>query len=300
MKNDFSNFLLLNHINKGIFIGLSCLVVLLLLFPLVFRFSSGLEEFSKDDFENELMGKAYFASANKDYDAEIKLYFLVMEKLPEIKSDLYLKTGKAFFSKGENYEAIRHFKNSLDTGYADSAEVFFNIAMVAQKLMKLDIAIEYYKKSIQDYRYYYDANFNLANIYFMEKKNNRLALKAYKKALKEFSVHSCYRDMLRRELKIYNDRKYSEINKTLKQQLNIEKNKDFFGKFDCVELLSPGPDKIQAVIYNYIGVIYAMENQDSLALSNFEKAIYINPQFNDAKLNFQKTLNKTIPAQNDI
>lgn len=286
--------------NKGIFIGLCCLVVLLLLFPLVFRFCSGLDEFSKDDFENELMGQAYFSSANKDYDTEIKLYFLVMGKLPEIKSELYLKIGKSFFNKGNNYEALRHYENSLKTGYADSAEVFFNIAMVAQKIDKYDIAIEYYKKSIKDYRYYYDANFNLGNIYFMEKKNNRLALEAYKKALKEFSVRSCYRDMLRREMKIYNDRKYSEINKTIKQQLNIEKNEDFYDKFDFVELLSSGPDKIQAVIHNYIGVIYAMENQDSLALSNFEKAMKINPQFNDARLNFQRTLKKLIPAQNNI
>jgi len=292
MKDDLSYFERLNHINRGIFIGLMSLVTLLLIFALVFHFVPGFNEFSKKDFENELMGKAYFASVNNDYDAEIKLYFLIMDEMPEIKPELYFKIGKAFYNKQEDVEAIRHFINSLESGYADSAEVFFNIAMGAQRLGKLGIAVDYYTKASLDDGYSDDANFNLGNIYFMEKKNV-LALESYKKALKDITVHSYYRDMLRREMKIYNNREYPEIYGTLKQQLKIEKDEEFFSKFDVAELLSSGPDQVQAVINNNVGIIYALEDRDSLALHHFKKAMEIDPRFRDAIFNYRKITNKT-------
>jgi len=292
MKEDLSYFERLSHINKGIFIGLISLMAILLIFALVFHFVPGFNEFSKKDFENELMGKAYFASVKNDYDAEIKLYFMVMEEIPEIKPELYFKIGKAFYNKQEDVEAIRHFINSLESGYADSAEVFFNIAMGAQRLGKVDIAIDYYTRASLADGYADDANFNLGNIYFMEEKN-MLALESYQKALNERSVQSCYRDMLRREMKIYNSRMYPEIYGTLKQQLKIEKDEEFFSKFDVAELLSSGPDQVQAIINNNIGIIYAMDDRDSLALQHFQKAMEIDPQFRDAIFNFRKITNKT-------
>jgi len=297
MKEDLSYFDRLNQINKGIFIGLISLVMILLLFALVFHFVPGFNEFSKKDFENELMGKAYFASVNNDYDAEIELYFHIIEEMPEIKPEIYFKIGKAFYNKQEDVEAIRHFINSLEAGYADSSEVFFNIAMGAQRLGKSDIAVDYYTKASLDDGYSDDANFNLGNIYFMEKKNV-LALESYTKALKEITIHSCYQDMLRREMKIYNNREYPEIYRTLKQQLKIKKDEEFFSKFDVAELLSSGPDKVQAVINNNVGIIYALDDRDSLAMQHFQKAMKIDPQFRDAIFNYRKITNKTSASGN--
>jgi tetratricopeptide (TPR) repeat protein len=297
MKEDLSYFDRLDNINRRIFIGLLGLVTILLIFGLVFHFVPGFNEFSKKDFENELMGQAYFAAANNNYDAEIKLYFGIMEEMPEIKPELYLKIGKAFYNKQEDVEAIRHFINSLESGYADSAEVFFNIAMGAQRLGKLDIAVDYYTRASFAEDYSDDANFNLGNIYFMEKKNV-LALESYLKALKEKSVYSCYRDMLRREMKIYNNRKYPEIYRTLKEQLKIEKDEEFFSKFDVAELSSSGSDQVQAIINNNVGIIYAMEDRDSLALQHFQKAMEIDPQFRDAIFNYRKITTKTSGAGN--
>ena len=104
--------------------------------------------------------------------------------------------------------------------------------------------------------------------------------------------------MLRRELKIYNNREYPEIYGTLKQQLKIVKDEEFFSKFDVAELLSSGPDQVQAIINNNVGIIYAMEDRDSLALQHFEKAMKIDPQFRDAIFNYRKITNKTSAAGN--
>ena len=279
MKNDNFQIIVLKKINKGVFFVLVFITVVLLIFSLTFSFGTFFNQIAKDEFEIEMMMRAYAASDIEDYDSEIMIYFTIMERLPELKYELYFLIGNAFLNKGDLYEATRHFYNALENGYADSASVFFNLAMVAQQTENFDMAIDFYTKVLKDDPYDYDANYNLGNIYFIAKKNNNLALEAYKRALKEFSVHSAYRDMLRSALKEYSARRNPEIHSIIKQQLNIKKGDKYFEKFDFAALKAPVTDQNQAIIHTFIGMIYASEDKDSLARFHYEKAEEINQKY---------------------
>ncbi len=251
----------------------------LLIFSLTFSFGTFFNQTAKDEFEIEMMMRAYAASDTEDYDSEIMIYFVIMERLPELRSELYFMIGNAFFNKGDLYEATRHFYHALENGYADSASVYFNLAMIAQQTENFDMAIDFYTKVLKDDPYDYDANYNLGNIYFIAKKNNNLALEAYKRALKEFSVHSAYRDMLKAALKEYSARRNPEVHSIIKQRLNIKKEDKYFEKFDLAALKAPVNYQNKAIIHTFIGRIYASEDKDSLSRFHYEKAEEINQKY---------------------
>ncbi len=298
MKNESEHKEILTLFNRIIFCGLILVAFILVVSPFLRLDEIGLKEFSSTDFENEVLGQAYFASLHKNYDQEIALYSKLINKLPELKTEIYPQIGNAFYNKGEQLEAIKFFNLALEENCKDSVSIFYGVAMVAHRLKKYDMAIKYYQKCTDDEATLIDANFNLGNIYFLKKNRNKQALAYYLKSIEEPSLKRLYRKMLRREMKVYTERKSPESYKNLFAE--YYGNKDFFDKsaFDGKALLKNAWADNQAITHNYIGTIYAMDQKYDLALQYYQKAIQIDPDFKDAVFNLQKML-KQITAENN-
>ena len=281
-----------SRFNFIFFLVLSTLGLILIVFSIINLTTNKLTKHAKTDFENELMGQAYFASLNQNYGAEINLYKILLNRLPEMEAELSFKIGKALFNQGDFINAIEEYDKALKLNYPDSCEVFLNIAMTFHKLKKYELAVKYYKKASESEYYAADANFNLGNVYFFQLNEEALALIAYKKSIKTPTLLSGYYDMLWRERKVYSKRKNPEIFELLASELVSEKEDNFFGKYYKAEFQKMKPEKNQAVIHNYIGIIYAQNDDETQALSHFRKAMIINPDFDDARHNYQKTFQK--------
>ncbi|MCY1722642.1 hypothetical protein OU798_19990 [Prolixibacteraceae bacterium Z1-6] len=279
--------------NQFVFIGLLTLWSVLLVIFCSKSLRPDLNEFSKEDFENELMGQAYFAGLNHNYQAEIQLYQQVMEKLPEREAELNFSMGKASFADGKYLDAIKYYNNALAAGYCDSSEIYFHVGLTAQKLKKYEMAEKYYLLSVHHQQYEKEAYFNLGNICFFELKDEEKALDYYERAIEDKSVKYAYKRMLLRELKVYPARKDSLLNQFLLTELESLNNRN---KFDCYYLTGFGkvkPEKTQSLIHNYIGIIKAKKNDKIAAISHFQKAMEIDPDFADAKFNFNKLVSES-------
>lgn len=269
------------------------LVALMLLFFIlcaIFIISKTIQtenEFSLKDFENETMGQAYFAGLNENYQAQIMLYQKILERIPRLQPELALKTGKANYLLGQYIQAMENFDTSLKSGYHDSVEVFFNVALTAHKLNKFTMAEKYYLKTLGHIEYEKEACFNLGNIYFFEYKNELKALEFYQAAIENETVEKAYTDMLIRELKVNTIRKDSTLHNFLKEELETGKMKDF-SAFYLPDFVRNKPEKVQAYIHNYIGIIHVNNNNKQNAFNHFQQAIVIDPEFKDARFNFNK------------
>lgn len=292
MKQNIKQKHIFTWFNLIFFLGLSALVLVLIVFSIVNLSVIKDNKHAKTDFENELMGQAYFASLHQNYDAEIDLYAKLIIRLPEIEAELRFKTGKALFNKGNFINAVEEYDKALKLNYSDSCEIFLNVAMTFHKLKRYELAKKYYIKASESEYYAADASFNLGNLYFFQLNEEAQALIAYKKSIKKPTLLSSYNDMLWRERKVYSKRKNLEVFKLLTSELISEKEDDFFEKYDKAEFQKMKPEKNQALIHNYIGIIYAQNNDDAQALSYFRKAMIIDPDFDDAKHNYQKTFQK--------
>ncbi len=277
-------------LDKIIFSLLAGLLVLLLTFPLLFKLFPGLEEHSDTDFENEMLAKAYVASVNKSYDQEIYYYNQIVEKLPELSPELFAKIGSAYEKKGDYFKAIEFYNRALNQKYSDSLQVFYNVGVVAHHLKNYKMAEKYYKKSCSDDFYRTDACFNLANISNFVYEDESSALQYYQIAVEMPSSYRLWKEMLHREMQNYSERLNPEIYANLQDLSKNEKDDIDFSKYDLKELLRNQWGENQALIHNYIGVIYASNQQNELAVDQFQKAISIDPEFKDAKYNLQKVL----------
>lgn len=282
----------LHRFNQLVFGLLMVLFVSLVSITVFSSFNELNNAFSLEDFENELMGQAYFASLNGNYEAEIQLYKQVVEKMPEREAELFFKIGKASFSEGKYKEAVNYYNHSLEAGVKDSSEVFFHVALTAQKLNNYKVANKYYHLAVNHPKYSKEAFFNLANIYFFEIKDEEKALAYYKKSIEEQSVENEYENMILRELEVYPAWKDSSINQFLLSELKYPGKEIDFNCFDQTAFQKNRPNKTQAVIRNYIGIIEAKNNNKIAAISQFQKAMEIDPEFKDARFNFQKLVSE--------
>jgi len=248
-------------------------------------------EFSLQEFENEVMLQAYFAAQNGNHQAEIQFYDKLLQRIPELEPELSFRKGKAEYMQGQYIDAITNFSTSLITGFQDSVEVFFNVALTDQKLKKYAMAEKYYLKVIDHPQYAKEACFNLANLYFFEYNNEEKALKFYQNAINNESAEKAYADMLFRELKINTLRKDSLLHHFLKNEINRNREIDF-SRYDLQSFDKNKPEKVQAYIHNYIGIIQVNNNNKEAALSHFEQAMYIDPKFQDARFNFNKLISE--------
>ncbi len=284
------------HINKNstadkiIFSFLVGLLSLLLAFPLVFKLFPGLENYSDSDFENEILGKAYFASANKSYDQEIYYYNQLCERMPELSPGLYAKIGDAYEKKSDFLKAIEFYNKALENNCRDSLQVFYNVATIAHHLKKYTMAEKYYKKSCASDFLRADAFFNLGNISNFVNQNQADALIYYQNAVDEPSSYKLWKEMLHRETKNYTQRQSPDVYGKLQQLNKTEKGSVDFGKYDRKELLRNQWGENQPLIHNYLGIIYASDHEKKLAVQHFQKALSIDPGFKDAKYNLQKIL----------
>lgn len=278
IKKEEGYLCILKKINKVFFYGL--ILLMLSLFILFLLSTSGFfaGELSKNEFEKELMIMAYAASDRRDFDAEIAVYSQLAEKIPERNPEYHFKMGKAYYQKGDLIKATRLFYQALEEGYIDSADVYFNLALVAQNAEKTDIAIKYYKKVLDDNPGDYDVNFNLGNIYYLQKKNDSLALIAYQKAIKDSLIYSAYNEMLRGALVTYDYYRNPEVYKKIKEQLKLQRDETFFKGYDQTEFDMDNIDEIQAVVHTLVGKILTADNQDSLARVHYRKAKAISPE----------------------
>ncbi len=277
-------------LDKIIFSLLAGLLVLLLTFPLLFKLFPGLEEHSDTDFENEMLAKAYVASVNKSYDQEIYYYNQIVERLPELSPELSAKIGNAYEKKGDYFKAVEFYNRALNQKYSDSLQVYYNVGVVAHHLKNYKMAEKYYKKSCSDDFYRADACFNLANISNFGYEDESSALRYYQNAVEMPSSYRLWKEMLHREMQNYSERLNPEIYANLQDLNKNEKDDIDFSKYDLKELLRNQWGENQALIHNYIGVIYALNQQNELAVDQFQKAISIDPEFKDAKYNLQKVL----------
>ena len=173
----------LQRFNRIVFVGLITLIMALMLFFVsgIFKWSD--HDFALSDFENETMGQAWFAKQNGNHAAEIQLYKQVLEKIPVMEAGLSCKIGKAEYQLGNYLEAITWFNRSLKAERPDSSEVFFHVAMTAQKLKRYSMAEKYYQMVIHHLEYGKEASFNMGNIYLFEYDNQEKALEYYSKAI---------------------------------------------------------------------------------------------------------------------
>jgi len=248
-------------------------------------------KFSIEDFENEKMGQAYFAERSGNNQAGIQLYKKVLKRIPEMEAELSFKIGKAEYNSGNYIEAMSYFDRSIQTNYPDTSEVYFNVALTAHKLKRFTMAEKYYLKTIAHPQYGKEAYFNLANFYFFEFNDEVKALKYYQKAVENESLEKAYSDMLFRELKVNTERKDSAFHHYLLSELKGNKNKDF-SRFALTEFTRNNPEKVQAHIHNYIGVIQVNNNNKQAAISHFQQAMVIDPEFKDAHFNFNKRVSE--------
>lgn len=224
-------------------------------------FNPDFGDYAKDDFENELMGQAYFARLNHNYKAEIKLYQRILEKIPECKAELSFKMGKASYEDEKYFTSVKYYKRALDAGCIDSVKVFFHLALTLQKLNKYYMAKKYYLLLVQHQQYGRQAYFNLGNISFFEMKEEDKALEYYENAIETQSIQNAYKKMLLRELQLYSSRKDSAIQQFLLTELKSENYKKDFTSYDLKEFYIVKPEKSQAIIHNYLGIIRANKNE---------------------------------------
>ena len=276
--------------DRLVFGGLCFLVGLLLVLPLLLHLFPGMRKETLADFENEIGGLAWFASRNQHYEQEIAYYHALMEKIPETKPEIFPKIGKAWANLGKPLKAMEFFNKSLEAGTPDSAAIFYEVALVAHHMKRYDMAEKYYKKSCSDSVFLSGAHFNLGNIRFFVRKNNEQALMHYLRAVEEPAVERLYKEMLRRELKIYNERHEPEVYQRLYSRYTGEKSSPDFSRFDKQTLLANAWGENQAIIHNYIGTIYAMKEDNQQALKYFRKALEIDPGFEDARFNIEKLI----------
>ena len=276
--------------DKIIFSFLAGLLILLLAVPLFFKLFPQLENYSDSDFENEILGKAYFAAVNKSYDQEIYYYNQLRERLPELSPKLYAKIGDAYEKKGAFLKAIEYYNKALDSHYPDSLQVFYNVATIAHHLKNYSMAEKYYKKSCASEFFRSDAFFNLGNISNFVNENKTAALQYYQNAIEMPTAYWLWKEMLHREMKNYSKRQSPGIFEKLEQLNEKDKNSVDFNRFDIKELLRNQWGENQSLIHNYMGIIYASNHENALAVEHFQKALSINPEFDDAKYNLQKVL----------
>ena len=276
--------------DKIIFSLLAGLLVLLLVVPLFFNLFPELENYSDSDFENEILGKAYFASVNKSYDQEIYYYNQLRERFPELSPELYAKIGDAYEKKGEFFKAIEFYNKALINNYCDSLQVFYKVATIAHHLKNYKMAEKYYKKSSASQFISSDAFFNLGNISNFVYENKKEALQYYRNAIEMPSAYQLWEEMLNREMKNYSKRQNPDIFDKLRQLSETDIDSVDFSRFDLKELLRNQWEENQPLIHNYMGIIYASSHQKERAIEHFQKALSINPEFKDAKYNLQKVL----------
>ncbi len=279
-----------NSTDKVVFCFLMGLLLILIIAPVFLKVSPNMVEFSKSDYENETLWKAYNAYSHKSYDQAIYYYSQIKERQPELSAIMNVKIGNAYKEKSEYKNAINYYNQALKNSCKDSLQVYFDVAMIAHHMKNYDMAVKYYKKSSSSEFLISEASFNLGNIHYFVYEDGSSALQYYRNAVEVPSSYHLWKEMLRREMQNYPKRLNPEIYANLEDLSKKRKDDIDFSEYDLKELLRNQWSESQSLVHNYIGVIYASTQQNEIAVDHFKKAISIDPEFEDAKYNLQKVL----------
>jgi tetratricopeptide (TPR) repeat protein len=226
----------------------------------------------------------------RQFQASIKLYEQVLRIDPDLK-DAIGNIALAYRELGQYDRALKLF-NGLITKYPEQAHVnYINIAELYLKTGDQLKAAEYYEKSSEvapepDYSCFRGAQIFITLEMYNEAKALLLQGMHYRMDLKER-----YHGMLERDLFVLRDRE--EAVETIEQQLKIPVDELDMGIYDNYYFEQSLNNDIElAKAYNLLGICNHKTGYRLEAVSNFEKAVQINPKFTEARKNLSELNSK--------
>jgi len=205
---------------------------------------------------------ALYRQANLTDDA-IKVYERALTINPYIPKAYYI-VGNVFLDKNEVDKAIESYKKGLQIE-PNSYEMYTNLGVAYDKKGLYDEAIVSFKKALSINPNVSETHYGLATVYFRQKD--------YENAIKEYEV----------ALKL--NPKFVEAWNSLGVVMSSIGN--FDGVITCyknVTLLKP----FDVEAWNNLGIAYGTKGDFKNAIKAWEKALEIDPNYINAKLNIQK------------
>ncbi len=181
----------------------------------------------------------------------------VDKKLPQV----YYNMGVCFNILGKNFDAIDSFKKaiSLKDNYLES---YIQIGQLFKKLSLLDEAIKIYKLALPKVNQKDTINVNISEVYYLQK-NYQLSIRYAE-------------DALNLNAKNY----FAKINiaNCLMDQGEIENG---IIELEQAKVINSN----SSMVFNNLGYGYKLLGNESEAITNYKKAIELNPKLHDAHFN---------------
>ncbi|MFH1823808.1 MAG: tetratricopeptide repeat protein [Candidatus Firestonebacteria bacterium] len=207
------------------------------------------------------LGQLY-RQANLPDDA-VQVYERALAINPYISKAHYI-LGNAYLDKNELDKAIESYEKGLLIE-PNSYEIYTNLGVVYDKKGSYDESIISFNKALSINPSVPETHYGLATVYFRQKD--------YKNSIKEYEV----------ALKL--NPKFIEAWNSLGVVMSSTGNLD--GVINCyknITLLKP----LDVEAWNNLGIAYGTKGDFKTAIKSWEKALEINPNYTNARLNIQK------------
>jgi len=195
----------------------------------------------------------------KNIDSEIKIYKDLLQD-QRYFSFVHFNLGKAFSTKGNNKEAIHHFKKAIALHPKHvSAYTFLGIACKKEK--EYNEAIQYLTKAVALHPTYFDANLHLSKAHYEQNQLDQALLYGRKaKEIQPKNIHALL-----------------NLAYTYNKRGELEKAVQFYQQTLAID------PKLANAHYN-LGYTYKIQGQMEKARQSLDQAIELKPDYLDAHL----------------
>lgn len=186
----------------------------------------------------------------------------ILKKSPDIHVP-YNRLGFYYHNQGEFEKAIKHFHKAIDLK-SDYVDAYYNLGNAYQELGRMDLAIQNYKKAIKIHPNY-SAVYNNMGIVALKIRDLDRAKEYFEKAIE---INPKYGDALANLGIIY--RNLGDLDKAIKyHKLSLDIFKDHMS-------------------YYTLGVDYQLKKDCNQAITYYQKALKIEPNFSQAQVAMER------------
>jgi len=259
----------------------------------------------KDTRIISLVAEAYTTSSNKKLTNAIDLLNKAIEDNPK-SPELHIALGDAYMEQGNGGQAVSNFEKATQIDKLN-AKGFTRIGLLYTRAKNFNEAKTGFENAIKVDSLYAPAYKGIAELYIQAKKND-LALQNYKSYMRlsdpnSIQARSRYASFLflnkdyAKAAEIINEVVKKDSSNIIMKRLlaySLYEQKDYEKGLKYIEEFLAKVDKkrIIASDYEYYGKLLAKNNQDSLAIENFKKALEKDPGKNDVYHEMALSYNK--------
>ncbi|MDA3940406.1 MAG: tetratricopeptide repeat protein [Spirochaetia bacterium] len=256
-----------------------------------------------DEIDTEIISSSSFPEVsslleqNKNEDALDILEKLISEK-PELNEDVnFVRLYSRALIRLEQYEDASVLLTSASQNLRGNGSIFFNLGLVRNRMGDKTGAITAYKNALLEQPGYFEAGFNLGNLYLALKKNN-LAVNALEKTVFRAGGAKRSRTLSSLGIAYRNSGNYvsgeeafiESVNldpSAIKPRLELAKLYSETGKIDKAENIYNEIlllDELNSQAYYGLAELSLLENDIPEAKRFLNEALHINPDYDDIRI----------------